>query len=75
LPESVDAFEGPQITETLAEVYAINGDAGHAVELLDGLFNRPSAVTVHLLKLQLSWDHIRNDPRFKALVDKYSARA
>jgi TolB-like protein/Flp pilus assembly protein TadD len=73
-PESVDAFEGPQITQQLAEVYAINGDATRAIEILDGLFQRPSAITTHLLKLQLQWDPIRKDPRFQALIDKYSAK-
>ncbi|SRR5581483_3020252 len=74
LPESVDAFEGPQITENLAEVYSILGDATHATEILDGLFQRPSSLTTHLLKLQWVWDPIRNDPRFQALIDKYSAK-
>jgi TolB-like protein/Flp pilus assembly protein TadD len=74
LPESIDAFEGPQITQNLAEVYSILGDAGHATELLDGLFNRPSAITTHILKLQPFWDPIRKDPRFQALIDKYSAK-
>src|SRR2546423_3381590 len=75
LPESVDAFEGPQITPQLAEVYAINGDATRAIDILDRLFQRPSALTTHLLKLQLQWDPIRKDPRFQALIDKYSAKA
>ena len=75
LPESVDAFEGPQITQQLAEIYAINGDATRAIGILDGLFQRPSAITTHLLKLQLQWDPIRKDPRFQALIDKYGAKA
>jgi TolB-like protein len=75
LPESVDAFEGPQIAQQLAEVYAINGDATRAIDILDKLFQRPSGITTHLLKLQLQWDPIRKDPRFQALIDKYSAKA
>src|SRR5205085_1176200 len=75
LPESVDAFEGPQITQQLAEVYSLCGDANRAIEILDGLFQRPSAITTHLLKLQLQWDPIRKDQRFQALIDKYSAKA
>jgi TolB-like protein len=75
LPESVDAFEGPQIAQQLAEVYAINGDATRAIDILDELFQRPSGITTHLLKLQLQWDPIRKDPRFQALIDKYSAKA
>jgi TolB-like protein len=75
LPESVDAFEGPQIAQQLAEVYAINGDATRAIDILDELFQRPSGITTYLLKLQLQWDPIRKDPRFQALIDKYSAKA
>ena len=63
------------MTQQLAEVYAINGDATRAIEILDGLFQRPSAITTHLLKLQLQWDPIRKDPRFQALIDKYGAKA
>ena len=74
LPESKDAFGGPEITEGVAEVCAIVGENGRAIELLDGLLGRPSAVTVPLLKLSPVWDPLRGDPRFQALLDKYSAK-
>ena len=74
LPESKDAFGGPEITEGVAEVCAIGGENGRAIELLDGLLGRPSAVTVPLLKLSPVWDPLRGDPRFQALLDKYSAK-
>jgi len=75
LPETKDAFEGPQITNSAAEIYAIFGDAAGAVPILDGLLQRPSTVTVAVLKLNPIWDPIRKDPRFQALIDKYGARA
>jgi TolB-like protein len=75
LPESKDAFGGPEITAGVAEVCAIVGDNARAIELLDGLLGRPSPVTVALLKLDPVWDPLRNDPRFQALIDKYSAKA
>lgn len=71
LPESKDAFDGPDITRTAAEIYSIFGDAGNAVPLLDGLLQRPSTVTVALLKLNPIWDFIRNDPQFQALLAKH----
>ena len=74
LPESKDAFGGPEITAGVAEVCSIVGENGRAIELLDGLLGRPSAVTVPLLKLSPAWDPLRNDPRFEALLDKYSAK-
>jgi len=35
---------------------------------------RPSALTVQILKLSPAWDSLRSDPRFQALIDKYSAK-
>ena len=75
VPESKDAFGGPEIAAGVAEVHAILGDNGHAIEVLDGLLSRPSGVTVPLLKLNPVWDPLRNDPRFQALIDKYGAKA
>jgi serine/threonine-protein kinase len=74
-PESKDAFEGPRITEGVAQVYAILGDNARAIELLDGLLNRPSEVTLQTLKLNPAWDPIRNDPAFQALFAKYAGKA
>jgi serine/threonine-protein kinase len=70
-PESKDTFEGPRVTEGVAEVHAILGDNDRAIELLDGLLNRPSDLTVATLKLNPVWDPLRNDPRFQALLTKY----
>jgi TolB-like protein len=75
LPESKDAFGGPEIAAGVAEVHAILGDNGRAIEILDGLLNRPSAVTVQGLKVNPIWDSVRNDPRFQALIDKHSAKS
>jgi TolB-like protein/Tfp pilus assembly protein PilF len=74
LPESKDAFGGPEITSGVAEVHAILGDNGRAIEILDGLLSRPSGVTVQGLKVNPIWDPLRNDPRFQALIDKYGAK-
>ena len=58
----------------MAEVCGIVGENGRAIELLNGLLGRPSGVTVPILKLSPAWDPLRNDPRFEALLDKYSAK-
>jgi len=75
LPESKDAFGGPEITAGVAEVYAILGENGRTIEILDGLLNRPSSVTVEILKVNPIWDPLRNDPNFQALLTKYSGKA
>ena len=74
-PESKDALEGPEITEGVAEVYAILGDNDRAIEILDGLLNRPSYVTVPSLRVNPIWDPLRNDPRFQALIDRHDTKA
>jgi TolB-like protein/Tfp pilus assembly protein PilF len=71
LPESKDAFGGPEITAGVAEVYSILGDSDRAIETLEGLLSRPSPITVQGLKVNPIWDPLRNDPRFQALLDKY----
>jgi len=74
-PESKDAFEGPQITEQVAQIYTILGDNTRAIELLDELLSRPSEVTSQSLKLDPAWDPLRNDPAFQALFSKYAGKA
>ena len=74
-PESKDAFEGPQITEQVAQVYTILGDNARAIDLLDRLLSRPSEVTSQSLKLDPAWDPLRNDPGFQALIAKYAGKA
>ena len=75
LPESKDAFDGPGITETAAEIRAIFGDAVGAVPILEGLLQRPSGVSVAVLKLNPVWDKIRNDPGFQKLISDHGTKA
>jgi tetratricopeptide (TPR) repeat protein len=75
LPESKDAFGGPDITTGVAEVYCIAGENDRAIELLDGLLGRPSNVTVPILQLSPVWDPLRNDPKFQAMLEKYGAKS
>ena len=74
LPESKDAFEGPQTTVALAQIYAWTGENDQALQLLDHLLNTPNGITVALIRIDPVWDPLRKDPRFQALIDKYSAK-
>jgi len=74
LPESEDAFDGPQVTATLAQIYASTGEFDGAFRLLDHLLVVPNGLTVPMLKLDPAWDALRKDPRFQALIDKYSPK-
>ena len=69
-PESKDAFEGPQVTEQVAQVYTILGDKARAIELLDGLLSRPSELTSQTLKVDPVWDPLRADPAFQKLCEE-----
>jgi len=75
LPESQDAFDGPNATLLLAQIYAWTGEKDQALQLLDHSLNTPNGITIPILKLDPAWDPIRNDPRFQALIDKYGAKA
>jgi TolB-like protein/Tfp pilus assembly protein PilF len=74
-PENKDAFGGPEVMESVAQVYAILGEKDRAIEVLDGLLSRPSGMTVETLKINPIWDPLRNDPRFQTLLTKYGGRA
>src|SRR5213080_3656604 len=74
LPESQDAFDGPEITAVLAQIYAWTGEHDQAFGLLDHLLVVPNGITVPGLKLDPIWDPLRKDPRFQALIDKYAAK-
>jgi TolB-like protein/Flp pilus assembly protein TadD len=73
LPESRDAFDGPQFTAALAQIYACTGELDEAFRLLDHLLVVPNGITVPGLKLDPLWDPLRKDPRFQVLIDKYAA--
>ena len=74
LPESKDAFEGPGITESAAQVHCIVGEHTRAIEMLDGLLSRPAALTAEMLKINPAWDALRNEPGFQQLLTKHGAK-
>ena len=73
---SENLFDGPKEEEFMARIYAILGDADHAVLILEQLLKKPYAqpITPGLLRIQPSWDRIRNDPRFQELAWIKAAR-
>ena len=61
----------------LASAYAKFGDTAQAISELSALLQSPTSgwFSVQLLKLDPMWDPIRHDPRFQALLKKYSQPA
>lgn len=74
---SQDAFDGPMPLALLAEIYVRVGQPDSAIVLLRQLLAIPagSHISVPLLRLDPTWDPIRSDPRFKALLTEFSATA
>ena len=70
LPVSKDAFNGPDVMEHAAKIYAAIGNKDRAIELVTQLLQRPAALTVAILKLDPQWDPLRDDPRFQKLIAK-----
>ena len=56
----------------MAEIYALLGDADHAIPILKRLLQIPYslAITPALLRLDPVWDQIRNDSRFQKLLEE-----
>ena len=54
----------------MAGIYALVGDAEHAIPILKRLLPIPYgyAITPAWLRLDPTWDQIRNDPRFQELA-------
>jgi tetratricopeptide (TPR) repeat protein len=69
-PTYKDSFEGPNREGAMAQIYALLGDADHAIPILDRLLQIPCWVTPALLRLDPTWDQIRNDPRFQKLCEE-----
>jgi serine/threonine-protein kinase len=69
-PTSKDPFEGPGEEGRMAQIYALLGDADHAIPILKRLLQIPGgfALTPALLRLDPVWDQIRSDPRFQELA-------
>ena len=69
IPESADTLEGPVWQGFLAKTYAMNGDAEHALPLIEHLLQSEiSLLSPAILQLDPDWDLIRDDPRFQALL-------
>jgi tetratricopeptide (TPR) repeat protein len=76
-PESKDALDGTIMNAVLTMIYARIGENARALDLLERLMAVPGAVdtanysiTVNDLKYRWEWDPIRNDPRFKKLIEQ-----
>jgi tetratricopeptide (TPR) repeat protein len=68
MPVSKDAIDGPF---RLNRIYAMVGEYDAAVEQLEYLLSIPSDISVPLLRIDPTWDRLRDEPRFQAMLAKY----
>ena len=71
-PVSRDARRRYWFIEWLAQIYSIVGEDDAAIDELARLLSRPSLMSVPRLRLEPVWDPLRDHPRFKELLTKYS---
>ena len=67
-PESTGSI-GVSISGFRARVLALNGDKDRAIEEIARLLRIPSALNIHVLKVDPTYASLRGDPRFEALVN------
>jgi len=71
-PVSLDALHGPAHVNDLASIYMLVGEHDKAIDLIEYSLTLPSSLSVHLLRLDPRWDPLRDHPRFKQILEKYS---
>ena len=73
LPVSKDAANGPSRVSDLAEIYTMVGEYDAALDEIEYLLSIPGTLTVPLLRLDPTWDPLRDRARYHALLEKYAA--
>jgi serine/threonine protein kinase/Flp pilus assembly protein TadD len=74
LPVSKEALVGPKYVFYLAQIEVIVGESESAIDKLDYLMSIPAGdiVSINSLRKDPAWDPLRDQPRFKQLIEKYS---
>jgi serine/threonine protein kinase/Flp pilus assembly protein TadD len=74
MPVSKDAFAGPGYVLDLAQILIIVGEYEEAINKLEYLMSIPAGQDISFLSLQNDpeYDSLRDHPRFKRLIEKYS---
>jgi serine/threonine-protein kinase len=71
MPVDKEAWKGVYRVEDLARVYVMVGEDDAAIDQLDYLLSIPGEISVPLLRIDPTWDPLRDHPRFRALLAKY----
>ena len=73
MPVSREAWRGSFRLLNLAQIYTRVGELDLALDALDDLLSRPTdAISAPFLKIDPTWQPLRNHPRFQELIAKHS---
>jgi tetratricopeptide (TPR) repeat protein len=72
VPSTIDKFMGWAYIVEMAEIYTMLGEYDLAFIELERALTIPAWFSVKFLLLQPSWDPLREQPRYKQIVEKYS---
>jgi len=70
LPISKEAWRGVFRVEDLARIYVMVGEFDMAVEKLEFLLSVPGELSIPLIRLDPTWDPLRDHPRFIKLLEQ-----
>jgi len=69
IPESKDAVAGAPLAVSHAQVLAWTGEKDRALAEFARLLRTPFGVNLYAARLDPSWNPLRDDPRFQALLN------
>ena len=73
LPLAKDAFVGPYLQHQLARIYILVGEPEKALDQLEPLLKMPYFLSPGWLRIDPTFDPLRNNPRFRKLVEGVGA--
>jgi non-specific serine/threonine protein kinase len=71
-PVSKDAYSGPTPVLELAVIHTMVGEYDAALDGIEYLLSIPYWLSVHNLRINPTWDPLREHPRFEELLEKYA---
>ena len=72
MPISKEMWRGAYRVKDLAVIYLIVGEYDNAINQLNQVLSIPSDFSAALLRIDPTWDPIRDHSQFKELLAKYS---
>ena len=72
LPASKDGYTGPYLQHVLARIYLMVGEPDKAIDQLEVLLKLPYFLSPGWLRIDPTFDPLRNQPRFRKLAEETS---